>query len=111
MTVGATGVGVRLDGGTALARALVASGVEDLFGVPAGKLGPFLAAVAAEPRIRHLGTRHESSAAWMATATFHATGRLAACYGEMGPGAHNLVGGLGTARANGLSLSQASVTG
>ena len=40
----------------------------------------------------------------MATATFHATGRVAACYGEMGPGAHNLVGGLGTARANGLAV-------
>ena len=39
------------DGGTALVRALVACGVEDLFGVPAGKLGPFLRAVAAEPRV------------------------------------------------------------
>ena len=95
---------VRPDGGEALARTLVAVGVQDLFGVPAGKLGPFLGAVAREPRLRHLGTRHEASAAWMATATFHATGRVAACYGEMGPGAHNLVGGLGTARANGLAV-------
>ena len=95
---------VRLDGGEALARTLVAAGVQDVFGVPAGKLGPFLGAVAREPRLRHLGTRHEASAAWMATATFHATGRIAACYGEMGPGAHNLVGGLGTARANGLAV-------
>ncbi len=93
-----------VDGGAALARALVASCVHDLFGVPAGKLGPFLRAVASEPRLRHLGTRHEASAAWMAAATFHGTGRLAACYGEMGPGAHNLVGGLGTARANGLAV-------
>ena len=47
---GATRVrGKPLDGGTALVRALVACGVEDLFGVPAGKLGPFLRAVAAEP--------------------------------------------------------------
>ena len=95
---------VPLDGGAALARALVACGVGNLFGVPAGKLGPFLRAVAAEPRIRHHGTRHEAAAAWMAAATFHGTGRLAACYGEMGPGAHNLVGGLGTAQANGLAV-------
>lgn len=93
-----------VDGGAVLARALVACGVEDLFGVPAGKLGPFLRAVADEPRIRHLGTRHEAAAAWMAAATFHRTARLAACYGEMGPGAHNLVGGLGTAHANGLAV-------
>jgi len=102
---GATRVrGQPLDGGTALVRALVACGIEDLFGVPAGKLGPFLRAVAAERRIRHHGTRHEAAAAWMAAATFHGTGRLAACYGEMGPGAHNLVGGLGTAQANGLAV-------
>ena len=93
-----------LEGGDALARTLVAVGVQDVFGVPAVKLEPFLGAVAREPRLRHLGTRHEASAAWMATATFHATGRVAACYGEMGPGAHNLVGGLGTARANGLAV-------
>ena len=105
MTTEATaGVALRLDGGSALARSLVAAGVQDLFGVPAGKLGPLLGAVAADSRIRHLGTRHEAAAAWMATATFHATGRLAACYAEMGPGAHNLVGGLGTARANGLAV-------
>ena len=48
---GATRVrGQPLDGGTALVRALVACGIEDLFGVPAGKLGPFLRAVAAERR-------------------------------------------------------------
>jgi thiamine pyrophosphate-dependent acetolactate synthase large subunit-like protein len=99
-----SGPATTVDGGGALARALVACGVEELFGVPAGKLGPFLRAVADEPRIRHVGTRHEASAAWMAAATFHGTGRLAACYGEMGPGAHNLVGGLGTARANGLAV-------
>ena len=93
-----------LEGGDALARTLVAVGIQDVFGVPAVSLQPFLGAVAREPRLRHLGTRHEASAAWMATATFHATGRVAACYGEMGPGAHNLVGGLGTARANGLAV-------
>lgn len=96
--------GESLEGGAALVRALVACGVEDVFGVPAGKLGPFLRAIADEPRIRHLGTRHEAAAAWMATATFHGWGRVAACYGEMGPGAHNLVGGLGTAHANGLAV-------
>jgi thiamine pyrophosphate-dependent acetolactate synthase large subunit-like protein len=93
-----------MTGGEALARSLAACGVQKLFGVPAGKLGPFLRAVASEPRLRHLGTRHEAPAAWMAAATFHGTGKLAACYGEMGPGAHNLVGGLGTARANGLAV-------
>jgi thiamine pyrophosphate-dependent acetolactate synthase large subunit-like protein len=98
-----TNTGLSLDGGTALVRALLAGGVRDVFGVPAGKLGAFLRAVAREPRLRHVGTRHESSAAWMAAATFHGAGQVAVCYGEMGPGAHNLVAGLGSARANGLA--------
>ena len=37
---------MRLTGGAALARTLAAAGVTDLFGVPAGKLGPFAKAVA-----------------------------------------------------------------
>ena len=61
------------------------------------------------PEQVYFATRHEAAAAWMAAATFHGTGRLAACYGEMGPGAHNLVGGLGTSRANGLAVIPAGI--
>jgi len=93
-----------VNGGEALARVLRACGVADLYGVPAGKLGPFARAVAADGGFRAIGTRHEAAAAWMATATFHATGRVAVCFGETGPGAHNLASGLGTARANGLAV-------
>ena len=59
----------RLTGGAALARVLSSLGVLDLFGVPAGKLGPFLRAVGEEgSELRHVAVRHEASAAWMATA-------------------------------------------
>jgi thiamine pyrophosphate-dependent acetolactate synthase large subunit-like protein len=95
---------VRLTGGAALARTLAAAGVTDLFGVPAGKLGPFAKAVAEDGRFRVLGTRHEAAAAWMATAWFHGSGRIAACFGECGPGSLNLVSGLGTAFNNGLAV-------
>jgi acetolactate synthase-1/2/3 large subunit len=94
-----------LTGGEALARVLAASGVRHVFGVPAGKLGPFLGGVAADAdRLRWTGTRHEAAAAWMATAVFHATGEVAVCCSESGPGAHNLVSGLGSAFANGLAV-------
>jgi len=94
---------VTLSGGAALARVLRASGVVDLFGVPAGKLTPFLGPVAADPAFRHLGTRHEASAVWMAGALFQATGRIAVAYGESGPGSHNLVSALGSLRNNNLA--------
>jgi acetolactate synthase-1/2/3 large subunit len=94
-----------LNGGDALARCIAAAGVRELYGVPAGKLAPFLRAVAATPeRLRWIGTRHESTAAWMAGATFAATGRLAVCCGESGPGSHNLVGGLGSAYNNSIPV-------
>jgi thiamine pyrophosphate-dependent acetolactate synthase large subunit-like protein len=94
---------VTLTGGAALARVLRASGVTDLFGVPAGKLTPFLGAVAADGGFRHIGTRHEAAAAWMAGALFQATGRIAVAYGESGPGSHNLVSALGSLRNNNLA--------
>jgi thiamine pyrophosphate-dependent acetolactate synthase large subunit-like protein len=96
---------VSLTGGDALARVLAASGVRWVFGVPAGKLSPLLRsmAVGTSP-LRWVGTRHEAAAAWMATAVFHASGEVAVCCGESGPGAHNLVGGLGSASANNLAV-------
>ncbi|HTZ06436.1 MAG TPA: thiamine pyrophosphate-binding protein [Gaiellaceae bacterium] len=96
---------VSISGGEALARTLAAAGVRHVFGVPAGKLGPFLEALAAAPDgPRWVGTRHEAAAAWMAAASFHAGDGIAVCCGESGPGSHNLVGGLGSARANNLAV-------
>jgi len=96
--------GSRVSGGELLARSLAAVGITDLFGVPAGKMAPFAKAVARVPRFRPIGVRHEAAAAWMATAVFHATGRVAACFGECGPGSLNLVSGLGSAKNNGLAV-------
>ena len=96
---------VSISGGEALARTLAASGIRHVFGVPAGKLGPFMAALAAAPDgPRWIGARHEAAAAWMAAASFQAGAGVAACSGESGPGSHNLVGGLGSARANNLAV-------
>lgn len=92
-------------GGEALARVLAASGVRHVFGVPAGKLAPFLRSLAdRRVDLAWTGTRHEAAAAWMATAAFHATGRIAVCCAESGPGALNLASGLGSAFANGLAV-------
>ncbi len=94
---------VTLSGGAALTRVLRASGVLDLFGVPAGKLTTFLGAVSRDGAFRHIGTRHEAAAVWMAGALFQATGQIAVAYGESGPGSHNLVSALGTLRNNNLA--------
>jgi thiamine pyrophosphate-dependent acetolactate synthase large subunit-like protein len=94
---------LRLTAGAALARTLAACGVRDVFGIAAGKLAPFLAAVGEDERLAHLGVRHEAAATWMAAATYAATGRIAVAYGESGPGSHNLVSALGSAYNNNLA--------
>ncbi|HWI70936.1 MAG TPA: thiamine pyrophosphate-binding protein, partial [Baekduia sp.] len=95
---------VRLTAGAALARVVAAAGVREVFGIPAGKLAAFLRAVGEDERLRHVGVRHESAAAWMAAAVYASTGRIAVAYGESGPGSHNLVGGLGSANADNLAV-------
>jgi thiamine pyrophosphate-dependent acetolactate synthase large subunit-like protein len=93
-----------LSAADALVAGLVASGVREVFGIAGGKFAPLLAAIAREPRLRWIGTRHEAAAAFMATAVSHRTGRLAACVAEMGPGALNLASGLDTANTNHLPV-------
>ncbi|HET6506086.1 MAG TPA: thiamine pyrophosphate-binding protein [Baekduia sp.] len=95
---------VRLGIGAALTRLLVAAGVREVFGIPAGKLAPWLRSVGEEPSLRHVGVRHEAAASWMAAAIHASTGRVAVAYSESGPGSHNLVSGLGSAYADNLAV-------
>lgn len=95
---------VRLGVGAALTRLLVAAGVREVFGIPAGKLAPWLRSVGEQGALAHVGVRHEAAASWMAAAVYASTGRLSVAYSESGPGSHNLVSGLGSAYADGLAV-------
>ncbi|WP_445151268.1 thiamine pyrophosphate-binding protein [Baekduia sp. Peel2402] len=95
---------VRLGVGAALTRLLVAAGVREVFGIPAGKLAPWLRSVGEEESLAHVGVRHEAAASWMAAAVYASTGRLSVAYSESGPGSHNLVSGLGSAYADNLAV-------
>ena len=94
----------RLTGGQALARALRPESVRHVFGVAGGKIAPFLKALAAEPDLNYVGTRHEATGAFMAAAVYAATGRIAVTFAEMGPGTGNIVAGIASAHANRLPL-------
>jgi acetolactate synthase-1/2/3 large subunit len=95
---------ITLTGGEALLRALLPEEITTVFGVTGGKLSPFMAALAREPRVRYIGARHEGGAALMAAGSVAATGRTAVVIGECGTGAVNLVPGLAVANANSLPL-------
>ncbi len=92
--------GLRLTGAAAILRVLAAAGITEVFGLASGKLSPLFRAMAEAPGIRFTGVRHEAAAGFMAASHYAATGRMALCLGETGPGGMNLFTGLGGAHAN-----------
>jgi len=76
---------------------LVAEGVEYIFSVPGEETMDVLEALAQSDRIRHITTRHEQGAAFMADVHGRLTGRAAVAMATLGPGATNLLTGIADA--------------
>jgi acetolactate synthase-1/2/3 large subunit len=76
---------------------LVEEGCEYVFSVPGEETMAILEALADEPRVRHITTRHEQGAAFMADVYGRLTGRPAVAMATLGPGATNLVTGVADA--------------
>ena len=72
-------------------------GVEFIFGVTGDALLPLMTALSKQDRIRFIGTRHESAAAFMASAYAKSTGKIGVCTATSGPGLANLLNGLADA--------------
>src|SRR5919198_5463402 len=77
--------------------ALIAQGVDTLFGYPGGAALPFYRHLQSYPGLRHVLVRHEQNAAHAADGYARATGRVGVCVATSGPGATNLLTGLATA--------------
>ena len=71
--------------------------VKFVFGLPGGKSVDFYDALYDTSEIRLIHVRHPASAAFMAYAHARLTSEPAVCHATVGPGAHNLVPGLGEA--------------
>jgi acetolactate synthase-1/2/3 large subunit len=84
--------------------ALVAAGVDHAFTVPGESFMGVLDALAEEPRIRVVATRHEGGAAFMAAAYARIAGRPAVCMGTRMVGAANMAIGIHTARQDSAPL-------
>jgi acetolactate synthase-1/2/3 large subunit len=91
---------MRMTGGQALARQLVAEGVTDVFGIPGVQLDWAVDGLRGEAgRIRYLVPRHEQATSYMADGYARSTGRIGACMVVPGPGLLNAMAGLSTAFA------------
>ena len=80
-----------------LVECLEAEGCEYVFSVPGEETMDILDALSRTDRIRHITTRHEQGAAFMADVYGRLTGRCAVAMATLGPGATNLVTGIADA--------------
>jgi acetolactate synthase-1/2/3 large subunit len=80
-----------------LVECLEAEGVEYVFSVPGEETMDILDALSRSESIRHITTRHEQGAAFMADVHGRLTGRAAVAMGTLGPGATNLITGIADA--------------
>ena len=80
-----------------LVECLAAEGCEFIFSVPGEETMDVLDALADHPTVRHVTTRHEQGAAFMADVYGRLTGHCAIAMATLGPGATNLVTGIADA--------------
>ena len=83
-------------GGEAIIESLKNMGVKTIFGYPGGQTIPFYDMLY-DADIEHILVRHEQCAAHAADGYARASGRVGVCLATSGPGATNLVTGIGTA--------------
>src|SRR3954465_4997168 len=76
---------------------LAAEGCEWVFSVPGEETMDVLEALADDTRLRHVTTRHEQGAAFMADVYGRLTARPAVAMSTLGPGATNLITGIADA--------------
>src|SRR6476661_4031390 len=76
---------------------LAAEGCDFVFSVPGEETMDILDALSQHEGVRHITTRHEQGAAFMADVHGRLTGRAAVAMGTLGPGATNLVTGIADA--------------
>ena len=93
-----------MNGARWLAQALVAEGVDTLFGYPGGAIMPFYDALHDAPGLKHVLVRHEQGAAFAANGYARASGRVGVCVATSGPGASNLVTGIADAMLDSVPM-------
>ena len=90
---------MRRNGGQAVVDALEAWGVDVVFGIPGVHTLTLYDALYRHPRIRHITTRHEQGAAFMADGYARASGKVGVVFTTTGPAAVNALTPLGEAYA------------
>jgi acetolactate synthase-1/2/3 large subunit len=93
----------KMTGASSLVKALEATGVDVMFGIPGGAILPAYDPIF-DSKIRHILVRHEQGAGHAATGYAQATGRVGVCIATSGPGATNLVTPLADAQMDSVPI-------
>ena len=96
-------------GADVVCEALLRQGVDVMFSYPGGVILPLYDVLGDYPQLRHVLVRHEQGGAHAADGYARATGKVGVCMGTSGPGATNLVTGIGTAMLD--SIPVVAITG
>ena len=91
-------------GADAVCESLLRQGVDVWFGYPGGVVLPLYDVLVDYPELRHILVRHEQGAAHAADGYARSTGRVGVCLGTSGPGATNLVTGIGNAMLDSVPI-------
>ncbi|HEY3523536.1 MAG TPA: biosynthetic-type acetolactate synthase large subunit [Candidatus Limnocylindrales bacterium] len=91
-------------GADVVCEALLRQGVDVFFGYPGGVVLPLYDVLGDYPELRHVLVRHEQGGAHAADGYARATGKVGVCLGTSGPGATNLVTGIGTAMLDSVPI-------
>src|SRR6266487_5230391 len=96
-------------GADVVCEGLLRQGVDLFFSYPGGVILPLYDVLGDYPELRHILVRHEQGGAHAADGYARVTGRVGVCMGTSGPGATNLVTGIGTALLD--SVPMVAITG
>jgi len=95
----------KISGSEILLRSLVEEGVETIFGYPGGAIMPVYDALYSySDKLNHILVRHEQGAVHAAQGFARVSGKVGVALATSGPGATNLVTGLGDALFDPLLL-------
>jgi len=94
---------VTANGGAAVVAALVAEGVQVVFGIP-GTHNLELYRALAGSGLRHVTPRHEQGAGYAADGYARTSGRPGVCFTTSGPAVNNVAAAVGTAHADSVPL-------
>ena len=96
---------MQLNGSQIIIECLLEQGVDTVFGYPGGAiLNVYDELYRYQDKIRHVLTSHEQGAAHAADGYARATGKVGVCMATSGPGATNLVTGIGTAYMDSIPM-------